>query len=115
MQTPLRFASYLAPSIFPVYAFIAEYVGRKLGCETELKIGSSFDQFQARTVDLGFICGLPYVELTRQTPSPVELLAAPVLSGERFQGQPIYFSDVIVKKDSPFHSFSDLRGCSWSF
>jgi phosphonate transport system substrate-binding protein len=98
-----------------VYAYIAEYVGRKLGCETEIKIGSSFDQFQARTVDLGFICGLPYVELARQAPSPVELLAAPVLSGERFQGQPIYFSDVIVKRDSPFHLFSDLRGCSWSF
>ena len=32
-------------------------------------------------------CGLPYVKLARQPSPPVELLAAPVLQGERYQGR----------------------------
>ncbi|HEX9068153.1 MAG TPA: PhnD/SsuA/transferrin family substrate-binding protein, partial [Ktedonobacterales bacterium] len=65
--------------------------------------------------DAGFICGLPYVQLTRSHPSPVELLAAPVLQGERYGGHPIYFSDVIVRRESPYQSFADLRGCVWAY
>ncbi|MBI1881274.1 MAG: PhnD/SsuA/transferrin family substrate-binding protein [Chloroflexi bacterium] len=64
---------------------------------------------------MGFICGLPYVRLAEQNPAPVELLAAPVLQGERYQGHPVYFSDVIVRRDSPFQAFSDLRGCVWAY
>ena len=65
--------------------------------------------------DLAFLCGLPYVELTLDREPPVEPLAAPVLQGDRYGGRPIYFSDVIVRRDSPFHSFADLRGRSWSY
>lgn len=115
MKTRLRFASFLAPNMFPVYRFIADYVGDRLGIQTDLATGLSFDQFAAGTVDAGFICGLPYVRLTRQTPASVEAIAAPVLLGERYQGRPIYFSDVIVRRDRPFRSFVDLRGCTWSY
>lgn len=111
----LRFATFLAPNMFPVYQFIAGYVGRKLGCSTNLSVGASFDQFAAGEVDVGFICGLPYVQLTRQQPAPIEVLAAPVLQGERYQGRPIYYSDVVVRQDSPFQTFADLRGCCWSY
>lgn len=51
----------------------------------------------------------------RQEPPPVELVAAPVLIGERYRGEPIYFSDVIVARDSPFGAFADLRGRSWAY
>ena len=51
----------------------------------------------------------------RQDPPPVELLAAPVLAGDRYLGRPLYFSDVIVRAESPLHSFADLRGHSWSY
>lgn len=111
----LRFATFLAPNMFPVYQFIADYVGHKLGCPTELKIGSTFDEFAAGQADIGFICGLPYVQLTEQNPAPVELLAAPVLQGERYAGRPVYFSDVIVRRDSQFQSFADLRGGVWAY
>ena len=101
--------------MLPVYQFITAYVGEKLGCRTELIVGSSFDQFETGQADMGFICGLPYVQLTRRRPPPVELIAAPVLQGERYQDRPIYFSDVIVHRDSPFQRFADLRGRSWSY
>jgi phosphonate transport system substrate-binding protein len=64
---------------------------------------------------LGFICGLPYV-LKVDRPDPlVELLAAPVMQRPRYRGQPVYFSDVVVRQDSPFRCFVDLRGASWAY
>jgi phosphonate transport system substrate-binding protein len=114
-MTPLRFVTFLAPSLFPVYQFIADYVGAQLDCPTTLRVGARFSEFAAGEADVGFICGLPYVQLTRETPPPVELLAAPVLQGPRYGGRPIYYSDVIVRRDSPLHTFADLRGCRWSY
>lgn len=112
---PIRFASFLAPNMFGVYRFVAEYVGDKLGRRAELRVGRSFEEFAAGEADVGFLCGLPYVELSRLPRPPVELLAAPVLRGERYAGRPIYFSDVIVRTDSSFRSFSELRGCVWAY
>jgi phosphonate transport system substrate-binding protein len=112
---PIRFATFLAPSIRSVYQSVADYVAQQLGRETELVVGKSFSQFAKGEADVGFICGLPYLQLTRLDPAPVELLAAPVLMGERYGGKPVYFSDVIVRKDSPLRSFADLRGRSWSY
>jgi phosphonate transport system substrate-binding protein len=112
---PVRFATFLAPNMFGVYRFVADYVGEKLGRRTDLVVGSSFDQFAAGQADIGFLCGLPYVQLARQSRPPVELLTAPLLQGERYGGRPIYFSDVIVHVDSPYRSFSNLRGRSWAY
>jgi phosphonate transport system substrate-binding protein len=115
MGRPVRFGTFLAPNMYSVYQAIVASIGRQLGCATELVVGSSFEQFEAGALDAGFICGLPYVELARRNPSPVELLAAPVLVGERYGGRPIYFSDVIVRRERSFRSFTDLRGCSWAY
>ena len=59
---------------------------------------------------IGAICGAVYVRLAAQTAPPVQLLAAPVMHAARYQGQPIYFSDVIVPADSRLQVFADLRG-----
>jgi phosphonate transport system substrate-binding protein len=115
MSAKLRIATFLAPNMVPVYEFVVDALGRELGCRTELVVGASFDQFRIGEIDAGFICGLPYVQLVRQTPAPVELLAAPVLRGDRYAGRPIYFSDVIVRRGSPVRTFADLRGRSWAY
>ena len=70
----LRFATFLAPNMFGVYRFAADYVGERLGYRVELIVGSSFDQFAAGQADVGFVCGLPYVQLARQPSPPVELV-----------------------------------------
>jgi phosphonate transport system substrate-binding protein len=111
---PLRFGTFLAPCLYPMYEFITRYVGARLGCATELFVGSSYEQL-ATEADAGFVCGLPYVQLARRTAPPIEPLAAPLLQGQRYDGRPIYFSDVIVHRDSPCRTFADLRGCSWSY
>ncbi|MCI0455411.1 MAG: PhnD/SsuA/transferrin family substrate-binding protein [Gemmataceae bacterium] len=115
-SAPLRFATFLAPNMLPVYRFIAHRVGEQLDCRTELVVGSDYDQLSAETdIDLAFVCGLPYVELARRPGAALKPLAAPVLAGERYGGRPVYFSDVIVHRDSPHRSFAELRGCSWSY
>jgi phosphonate transport system substrate-binding protein len=45
----------------------------------------------------------------------MEVIAAPVLHGDRYAGRPIYFSDVIVATASPYRSFADLRGTRFAF
>jgi phosphonate transport system substrate-binding protein len=115
MESTLRFVTFLAPNMFGVYRFVARYVSNKLGCATELRVGSHYEQL-AGEVDVGFVCGLPYVEFSRrQTTLNIEPIVAPVLRGERYGGKPIYFSDVIVHRDSGFSSFADLRDCTWSY
>jgi phosphonate transport system substrate-binding protein len=62
-----------------------------------------------------FVCSLPYVTFERRGLDLAVPVAAPVLQGERYGGRPIYFSDVIVHRDSPFLTFLDLRGRSWAY
>jgi phosphonate transport system substrate-binding protein len=115
MGKKVRIATFLAPNMLPVYEFVVDAIGRELGCGAELIVGDAFEQFGNGEIDAGFICGLPYVQLARQTPAPVEVLVAPVIHGTRYAGLPIYFSDVIVHRDSPVRSFADLRGRSWAY
>jgi phosphonate transport system substrate-binding protein len=114
-RAPLRFATFLAPNMLPVYRFLADRIGRRLGRRVELVVGRSFDQFEQGEADLGVICGLPYVWLAERRPPAVEPLAAPVLTGPRYAGRPVYYSDVIVRHDSPITRPEDLAGRSWAF
>jgi phosphonate transport system substrate-binding protein len=115
MTAPLRFATYLAPNMLPVYRFLADRIGERLGRPVELVVGRSFDQFERGEADLGVICGLPYVWLADRRPPPVEPLVAPVLHGDRYGGRPVYYSDVIVRRDHPIRSLEELAGRSWAY
>lgn len=83
--------------------------------ECDIPWQARYDLLDAGQIDIGWVCGWPYVKYTAQENPPIELLVAPVMSGERYQNRPIYFSDVIVHRDSPFFNFSDLRGTSWVY
>jgi phosphonate transport system substrate-binding protein len=106
--------TYLAPNLFGFYQFISRYLAEKLCHPTQISVGSDYAQLPEQA-DIAFVCGLPYVEHTRLGNPGVDPLVAPVLRGERYGGQPIYFSDVIVRRDSSFQSFTDLRGRSWAY
>jgi phosphonate transport system substrate-binding protein len=111
----LRFGTFLAPNIMPVYEAVAEEVGRRLGVETELVVETDYGPCENDENEVCFVCSLPYVQFEREGIAPAVPIAAPVLEGERYGGRPIYFSDVIVHVDSPFRSFLDLRGHSWAY
>jgi phosphonate transport system substrate-binding protein len=94
---------------------VTEEVGRRLGIETELIVETSYESCEKDQNEVCFVCSLPYVMFERRGLDLAVPVAAPVLQGERYEGRPIYFSDVIVHRDSPFRSFLDLRGRSWAY
>lgn len=114
----LKLTSCMAANSEFVCRQIADYVA------TRLKLSIQFVddipwQARERLIDSGeiqvyWICGLVYV-LQADQQLPIELLAAPVMQGDRYQHRPIYFSDVIVRQDSQFQSFSELQGASWAY
>lgn len=111
----IHFATFLSPVLYKTYEYIANYVGKSLGCSTALKIGQSLEEFTDDGVDVAFLCGLQYVHMKKRPVCSIELLAAPVLEGMRYQHRPIYYSDVIVQRESPYSSFDDLQGGTWAY
>ena len=112
---PLRFANFLAFNVNPTYAAISAEIERVLGVPTSFEEGQTFEQFWRDEIDVGYVCGLPYSKFSDLDEAPFELLVAPVLVGTRYAGQAVYFSDVIVHRDSPFQTFDDLRGCTFTY
>ncbi len=98
-----------------VYRAITDRVGAELGCRTELVVEDDYRSCLADLNDVCFVCSLPYVMYQRRGVDLAVPVAAPVLRGARYGGRPIYFSDVIVARDSPLRSFADLRGRSWAY
>jgi phosphonate transport system substrate-binding protein len=70
--------------------------------------------FDAGLIDICWLCGWPYV-LKADRRADIELLGAPLPAGERYRDRPIYFSDIVVRRDSPFHSFADLHRTRWAY
>jgi phosphonate transport system substrate-binding protein len=113
----LRFGTYLASNEAAVslYELVTEEVGRRLGLPTELVVETSYESCERDLNEVCFVCSLPYVTFERRGLDVAVPVAAPVLEGDRYGGRPIYFSDVIVHRDSSFRSFLDLRGRSWAY
>jgi len=115
----LRFTSCQAEVAESFCKTLAIFVGQRLGIPREF-VGEIPWQERERLLDRGdihvsWICGLPYVRKGGYEKAPVELLAAPVMKHARYCARPVYYSDVIVRADSPFLSFADLRGAVWAY
>jgi phosphonate transport system substrate-binding protein len=111
----LVFANFLAPALLNTYQYVVEFIEQHTSLPTRLVSESSLEDLVSGHIDGGFICGLAYTRLAQQHPHLLELSAAPILQGERYQQQPRYFSDMIVRKESHFTAFQDLQGCSWVY
>jgi phosphonate transport system substrate-binding protein len=122
----LRFVTYLSPGIPQrLFETVVEHVRRTLGCEraslrVEARVSGpekeSKDPFSQDEADVGFMCSPSFVWLRELRPPPVELLGvAPVFGDARAAGRPIYFCDVVVRRDGPIRSFAGLRGRSWAY
>jgi phosphonate transport system substrate-binding protein len=111
MSGSLRARTFLAPKLFPLYDFVIQSLADRLRHSIDLHVAESYDDLA--DADLAFLCSLPYV--IHRERFQLEPLAAPVLTGARYGGQAIYFSDVIVNAKSRFQNFGDLRGQTWSF
>lgn len=111
----MRIASFLAPTLRPLYQVATDAIGAALGTDATLVTGEDYDELLDGRIDAAFVCGLPYVNLRDRAGDTIEPLAAPVVEGERYGGRPVYFSDVVVARDDPARSFEDLRGRRWVY
>lgn len=109
----------MAPNADDTCRAITRYLERKLGIATAFVDDMSWRerecQFDAGKIQLCWLCGLPYVRKADRPAPEIELLATPVMAAARYGGQPVYFSDVVVRQRSRFGSFNDLRGASWAY
>lgn len=112
-------AAFVSERGVPVYGKIVDYLAEKSGVPLELVTGLAYtsinQMLEAGAVDYGFICGYPYILAHDQALPKVELVAAPVPKAPRYQHRPVYFSDLVVRKDSPFKTLQDLRGRTYVY
>jgi len=114
-EDTIRVATYLAPSVEPVYRLAAERIGAALGRDGELVVGGDREAIARGEEGVAFICSPPALDLVDRDPPGAEIVAAPILDGERYGDRPVYFSDVVVRADDPAERFEDLRGRSWAY
>lgn len=112
---PLRVASHLAPTVLPAYALAARRIGERLARPTELIVAADYGRCGADLDEVCFVCSIPYLLLADAGTIAMTPVAAPVLRGRRYGGRPVYFSEVVVRVESPYRSFTDLAGTAWAY
>ncbi|MCK5003403.1 MAG: PhnD/SsuA/transferrin family substrate-binding protein, partial [Gammaproteobacteria bacterium] len=111
--------AFVSESGIKVYDEIASYLQEKLKHKVTFVSGFSYatinSMLDSGMADIGFIGGLSYI-MKRDVPEPkIDLLLAPVMKDPKYKDKSIYYSYVIVHKDSKFNSFSDLKGSRFVF
>lgn len=118
-MSALKITSLLAQSADPVVLRLAGYLAHRLRLPVEFADVQPWPErerlLDCGAVQIGWICGYPYTIKVDREALPFDLLVAPVMAHPRYGGCPIYFSDVVVHRESPFHTFADLRGASWAY
>ena len=106
-------ASMVSPQdTFDVYGELVHYIGDKVGKKPKVIQRMTYRQVNhlllVGRIDLGFICTGPYLQLMDS--DEVKALAAPTIHGKNY-----YHAYIIVHRNSPYESFSDLRGKVFAF
>lgn len=117
-MSSLNLTTCQAPIAAPFVRSVAAYLRDKLQLDLQFVNDFSWQEclrlFDAGEIHICWLCGIPYIQRADHPQADIELLAAPVHAGLRYQNRPIYFSDVIVQADSPFHTLTDLQGRRWA-
>ncbi len=95
-----------------VYQEIVDYIGEKLGKKTKLVQRATYaemnDLVKNKKVVAAFVCSGPYVEGHEEF--GMEIIVVPQMYNDT-----IYYSYIIVNKNSSIKSFKELRGKKFAF
>jgi len=114
-EAPLKIG--VASMITPVdavkyYQDVIDYIGEQLGMPVQMVHRRTYDEMdmllESGEVKVAFICSAPYVKNRKKF--GIDLLVAPKVNGKA-----VYQSYIIVHKDDPAQSFSDLKGKVFAF
>ncbi len=115
----MKITSIQAPNADFYCEEIASYISSRLGMPasfvTDLTWQEREKMIDKGEVQIGWICGLPYIWKADRPEASIELLVSAIMDGERYGHQPVYFSDVVVRQDSRYKTFDDLRGTHWAY
>ncbi len=94
------------------YRDLLRYLETKIGEKIEYVDRESYteinEMLRTGKLDAAFVCSGPYVDGKEQF--GLELLVAP-----QAYGATVYYSDILVAKESAIHSFAELRGKRFAF
>jgi len=97
---------------FFLYKNLLDYISKKIGLEVELIQRETYEEVnnlvKDNALDLAFVCSGAYIVGHDQF--GMELLVAPIAYGE-----PVYYSYIIVPKNSAAKTVEDLRGKRFAF
>ncbi len=97
---------------YTCYNRLLDYIGEKLKMKVNFVEKRTYAEVNAllkdRSIDMAFVCGGPYVE--GHDEFGLELLVAPMVDGKI-----VYYSYIIVGKNSGIEKFRDLRGKTFAF
>lgn len=97
---------------FSYYRDFLDFIGKELGRPVEYVDAPSYEvinnMIESRKIDGAIVCSGPYVD--GHSKFGLELLAAP-----KAYGGTVYYSYIIVPKDSPAKGLDDLKGKSFAF
>ena len=118
-QRALSITTCQAENTVPAVRAVAGYLSQRFGLPVHIHLDIPWRErereLDAGNIDIGWVCSAWYA-LKKSGHNPrLKLLAAPVMAGPRYDGRPVYFSDVLVRRDSSFHTFEDLRGAVWAY
>ncbi len=106
-------AAVLSPEkALPVYEGIANYIGKKLGRDTELVFAKDYSSMnnliKSKEVTVAFVSSGPYVKGHDEW--GMEILAAP-----KQNDNTLYYSYIITNKNSSFDKLDDLKNKRFAF
>lgn len=97
---------------FIYYKEFLDYIGEKIGRPVQFIDREKYDEVNAmirdEQINVAFVCGGPYVDGHDQF--GMELLAAP-----QAYGKTVYYSYIIVARDSPINNLEGLRRKTFAF
>jgi phosphonate transport system substrate-binding protein len=115
VERPLRIgmgAMITTKEGYVYYQRLQAYIGKKLGRTVQLVDRGNYKEMnrllETGDLDMAFVCAGPYVEGKEKF--GMELLAMP-----QVKGKSVYYSYIIVRKDSQILQFEELRGKVFAF
>ncbi|MEZ5536163.1 MAG: PhnD/SsuA/transferrin family substrate-binding protein [Thiolinea sp.] len=109
----LNLVSCLGENTYPISELLAKYLSAEINSEVQFSTDTCWqqactEQLPQGIIKLGWLCGLLYtLQQDAQTTPCYRLLGSPVFSG---QTAPVYYSYLIVRRDSDLHCLADLQG-----
>jgi len=107
-----------------LFEVVGQYLASALDLSATLESETSvsaplpgeIDPFSSNRADVGFLCAPGYFWLSERVPPAVELVpAAFQFDDPRTCGKPVYFAELVVRRDSRFERFADLRHGRWAY